>query len=67
MPVIFAAHGAPILLDDAEWMAELADCAAGPASPRVSFLITGFWQDGAFTGRSVQLECREAVPGPPAD
>jgi hypothetical protein len=24
MPVIFAAHGAPILLDDATWMGELA-------------------------------------------
>ena len=24
MPVIFAAHGAPVLLDDAGWMSELA-------------------------------------------
>jgi hypothetical protein len=24
MPVIFAAHGAPVLLDDAQWMGELA-------------------------------------------
>ena len=31
MPVIFAAHGAPILLDDAVWMAELA--AWGKAMP----------------------------------
>ena len=23
MPVVFAAHGAPVLLDDARWMAEL--------------------------------------------
>ena len=27
MPVIFAAHGAPVLLDDAEWMADLASWA----------------------------------------
>ena len=27
MPVIFAAHGAPVLLDDEEWMAELASWA----------------------------------------
>ncbi len=27
MPVIFAAHGAPVLLDDAAWMGELASWA----------------------------------------
>lgn len=124
MPVIFAAHGAPVLLDDAGWMAELAAWASAmprpesmayafrpgipawardfdgwaadtlgrfdvdalmdfqnraPAArtalptwehyapvliaagavadeqPRASFPITGFWMDGAFTKRSVQL------------
>ena len=32
MPVIFAAHGAPILLDDAAWMGELAAWAGGDAA-----------------------------------
>jgi hypothetical protein len=31
MPVVFAAHGAPVLLDDAVWMAELAAWARPPA------------------------------------
>ena len=103
MPVIFAAHGAPVLLDAVAWMAELAAwvrefdawaadaptrfdvdvhldfrtrapaadtalptweryapvlVAVGAASleaPRVTFPIRGFWHDGAFTHRSVQL------------
>jgi hypothetical protein len=66
MPVVFAAHGAPVLLDDDVWMRELADwahfapvlVAAGAAveeRPRVAFPITGFWMNGAFTKRSAQL------------
>ena len=34
MPVIFAAHGAPILLDDAPWMGELAAWAQRDAASR---------------------------------
>ncbi len=33
MPVIFAAHGAPVLLDDAQWMGELAAWAAAMPRP----------------------------------
>jgi hypothetical protein len=39
-------HYAPVLV--------AAGAAAGAASP-VSFPITGFWMDGAFTRRSVQF------------
>jgi hypothetical protein len=39
-------HYAPLLV---------AVGAASPGTPRVSFPITGFWQGGAFTKRSVQL------------
>jgi len=47
MPVVFAAHGAPLLV---------ALGAAAADNPRVSFPITGFWLEGAFTKRPVQLE-----------
>ena len=70
MPAIFAAHGAPVLLDDREWMAELAAwakamprpasilLAAGAAAderPKATFPIAGWWMAGAFAKRSVQL------------
>jgi hypothetical protein len=47
MPAIFAAHGAPLLV---------AAGAAADATPAVSFPITGWWMDGAFTKRSVRLD-----------
>ena len=46
MPVIFAAHGAPVLI------------AAGTVAnerPRTTFPITGWWTAGAFTKRSAQF------------
>jgi len=46
MPVIFAAHGAPLLV---------ALGAVAGARARVSFPITGFWMEGAFTKRSVEF------------
>ncbi len=102
LPVVFAAHGAPVLLDDAAWTAELSSWAkamprpqsvlmvsahweerpttlgatssvplihdfygfperyyqtryAADERPKVSFPITGWWNDSAFTKRSVQL------------
>ena len=73
MPVIFAAHGAPVLLDDEVWVSELAAwakamptwehyapvlVAAGAVAdekPKVTFPITGWWMDSAFTKRSVQF------------
>jgi aromatic ring-opening dioxygenase catalytic subunit (LigB family) len=36
MPVIFLAHGAPMLLDDAGWVAELAAWARRCRGPRRS-------------------------------
>jgi len=46
MPVIFVAHGAPVLV---------ATGAVAGAHQRISFPITGFWMEGAFTKRSVQF------------
>jgi 4,5-DOPA dioxygenase extradiol len=43
MPVIFAAHGAPILLDDAEWMAELAAWAQTLPKPKAILMISAHW------------------------
>lgn len=68
MPVIFAAHGAPVLLNGPVWMSELADwggdAAAGSHLGRAAhdarchgaFPIAGWWMDGAFTKRSVQFD-----------
>ncbi len=43
MPVIFAAHGAPILLDDEVWMAELAAWAQAMPKPKSILMISAHW------------------------
>lgn len=45
MPVIFAAHGAPILLDDQEWVAELAAWATAMPKPRSILMISAHWEE----------------------
>ena len=49
MPVIFAAHGAPILLDDAEWMAELAAWAKAMPRPKSILMISAHWEERPTT------------------
>jgi 4,5-DOPA dioxygenase extradiol len=44
MPVIFAAHGAPVLLDDREWMVELAAWATAMPKPRSILMISAHWE-----------------------
>jgi 4,5-DOPA dioxygenase extradiol len=44
MPAIFAAHGAPILLDDAAWMGELAAWAKAMPKPRSVLVISAHWE-----------------------
>ena len=44
MPVIFAAHGAPVLLDDAGWMAELASWAKGMPRPKSILVVSAHWE-----------------------
>jgi 4,5-DOPA dioxygenase extradiol len=44
MPVIFAAHGAPVLLDDAKWMGELASWAAAMPKPKSILMISAHWE-----------------------
>jgi 4,5-DOPA dioxygenase extradiol len=43
MPVIFAAHGAPVLLDDAVWMGELAAWAKKMPRPRSVLMVSAHW------------------------
>jgi 4,5-DOPA dioxygenase extradiol len=49
MPVIFAAHGAPVLLDDAVWMAELAVWARAMPAPRSILMVSAHWEQRPAT------------------
>ena len=57
MPVIFAAHGAPILLDDAAWMAELAAWAAAMPRPEAILIVSAHWEE-----RPTTLGATQPVP-----
>jgi len=49
MPVIFAAHGAPVLLDDEVWMAELAAWAAAMPRPTSILMVSAHWEQRPAT------------------
>lgn len=49
MPVIFAAHGAPMLLEDMPWMGELASWAAAMPRPTAVLVISAHWEEEAAT------------------
>lgn len=49
MPVIFAAHGAPILLDDAPWMAQLAGWARALPTPKAILMVSAHWEEYPLT------------------
>jgi 4,5-DOPA dioxygenase extradiol len=57
MPVIFAAHGAPILLDDASWMGELATWARAMPTPRSILMVSAHWEQ-----RPATLGATQSVP-----
>jgi 4,5-DOPA dioxygenase extradiol len=57
MPVIFAAHGAPVLLDDAGWMAELAAWARAMPRPKSILMVSAHWD-----ARPTTLGATRAVP-----
>jgi len=44
MPVVFAAHGAPPLLDDAGWMGELAAWAKAMQKPAGVLMVSAHWE-----------------------
>jgi 4,5-DOPA dioxygenase extradiol len=49
MPVIFAAHGAPVLLDDAEWMGQLLAWAQAMPRPRSILVVSAHWEERPTT------------------
>jgi 4,5-DOPA dioxygenase extradiol len=56
-PVLFAAHGAPMLLDDAAWMSELAAWSSALPRPSAVLMISAHWE-----ARPATLGATEAVP-----
>src|SRR5689334_10131871 len=44
MPVLFQAHGAPPLLDDPGWIAELAGWAKALPRPRAIVVVSAHWE-----------------------
>jgi 4,5-DOPA dioxygenase extradiol len=57
MPAIFAAHGAPILLDDAAWMGELAAWAKAMPKPKSILMVSAHWEE-----RPTSLGATQPVP-----
>ena len=57
MPVVFAAHGAPVLLDDPEWMAELASWAGAMPKPKSILMVSAHWE-----ARPTTLGATRTVP-----
>jgi len=49
LPVIFAAHGAPILLDDVAWMGELRAWARSMPLPRSILMVSAHWEERPAT------------------
>jgi 4,5-DOPA dioxygenase extradiol len=44
MPVLFLAHGAPVLMDDLEWVAELGAVAAALPKPQAVLMLSAHWE-----------------------
>jgi len=57
MPVIFAAHGAPVLLDDEGWMSELAAWAGAMPRPASVLMVSAHWEQ-----RPAALGATRTVP-----
>lgn len=57
MPAVFAAHGAPILLDDAVWMGELAAWAKAMPKPKSILMVSAHWE-----ARPASLGATQPVP-----
>jgi 4,5-DOPA dioxygenase extradiol len=49
MPAIFAAHGAPILLDDPVWMGELSAWAETMPRPAAILMVSAHWEERPAT------------------
>lgn len=49
MPILFLAHGAPILMDDAEWVGELGALAAELPRPTAVLMLSAHWEQRPAT------------------
>ena len=49
MPVIFLAHGSPLLLDDSGWVGELATWSAAMPRPKAILMLSAHWVDQPIT------------------
>jgi 4,5-DOPA dioxygenase extradiol len=49
MPVIFAAHGAPVLLDDDGWVGELGAWAKAMPKPKAVLMVSAHWDERPTT------------------
>jgi len=49
MPVVFAAHGAPVLLDDEVWVKELAAWAKAMPRPKSILMVSAHWEERPLT------------------
>ncbi len=49
MPVIFVAHGAPVLLDDQPWMGELSAWAQAMPRPASILMVSAHWEERVTT------------------
>jgi 4,5-DOPA dioxygenase extradiol len=56
-PAIFLAHGSPVLLDDAGWVAELGAWARALPRPRAVLMLSAHWVD-----RPVTIAATRTVP-----
>jgi 4,5-DOPA dioxygenase extradiol len=56
-PVIFLAHGSPLLLDDAGWVRELGGWAAAMPRPKAVLMLSAHWVD-----RPITLGATQPVP-----
>lgn len=57
MPTVFLAHGAPPLLDETEWMADLSSWARVLPVPRAILMLSAHWEE-----RPVTLGATRTVP-----
>lgn len=57
LPALFVAHGAPPLLDDAGWVAELNAWAAALPKPKAILMLSAHWEE-----RPVTIGATRAVP-----
>jgi 4,5-DOPA dioxygenase extradiol len=49
MPILFLAHGAPVLTDDANWVADLAGLAAALPRPKSILMLSAHWEQRPAT------------------